>query len=956
MKTHTLLFTLITLSFFGKSQDTTYFSSFELMHQEYGNISPLTQDYTVFDYAIDIPRNSLKNLRVDSSSAVSTASDWITLYHAISVANPLVDNEDQTLEFSQELFHYWNIESTKNDRLTLPIGVIYEEACFIRDDAYFDDMYFSSSSSNYGWHLNTATNIEDVLEHHEYFSTAILYDETIFDQEIRFILPDKYLLTNGKTVDKVVVKYNNVSYELTKDNFLDLDLISGLNSLEFTTQFDDGAYITKTFSFEMDDTYFEDVFAKGSPFTGGKHTYISINTFLPDNHSLRYGIIWGACNNTGKLNKPVFMLHGFRPTVQPIFPSLKKLYNTKFNFKGASTYGSDGMVDLLVKNGYDVVICRIDPGFESIRRGGKLLTDFFRDVVEPQKESIGSKHENIVLGFSMGGHYWRHMLMLQEHEHLNLGVDEHHHTRIWIPFDTPLHGANNPLAHQFAAKSVAEKPAGPPSFNIAYNNMLTAGSQEQQRYDVNGSSGYDGATHRFHQKRVDYISELENDFYLGSSLTNHRGFPSATRNIAISVGSNSSDYYTNLNAGQHTLRIDNQFIGLFSTKKRDVRLRAARYLPSGSSTQPMVFKREVTRKVHFNSNTNVLVDDVFKLFDWYEWDNAYGSYLNAIRTNVNRAVQWNSLAFFPFPPEEKYTDDQVFVPTLSALAIDPRIWPTNMRLNLKDNGFMFNSFNLTNSGISNHYGYPHLGRPNDYHLLTPMNAYYCNENTYEHITLVKDANNQNDQFELITFLLNEIEPWYLDLQNQDLGQYARSDYTYKAKYVARERIRTGKEISPKTPFGDYRVLPNVDLELQSQHVVHIISGTHFKEGSKVHIYISPVEYDCSAQGLVQSDDDEAAQQFSEKSLAVKQRHTPEQNSFIVYPNPNSGDFNVKIGFPNFNSGVLEVYDLQGQLLESFNVKDSTSILLKNSYNSGSLLFARLRNEQGYLGVTKIIIK
>lgn len=942
----------------GWSQvDTTYFSEFELANLEYGTISNSISG-ALLDRAISIPREDLKRMRTDSVG-MKTASDWIMLFHAFNLAEKSHSSGDSTFVFNQKLFEYFNNKSTINDIFTLPIGILYKEGAMIKDEAYSNGQ-LGYSALNGGWELNMNSTINSIIEKHYYASVSQLFDEVFFDQEVRFVLDQNFIFSPNHDVLSIEVGYNGMSYTLYMNDFVDLYLDDEVPEFIYKVNFKDGTSFTQTLKIEMNNEYFDEPedLSKGQLFTGGTHTFYQngasvplVSECTPTCYKLSYGIIWGDCNNSGKLRKPVFMMHGYRPNIQPIFPSLKKLYKKKFNFKGAD-YGDVGFVDLLVQNGYDVVICRIDPGNNSIIQGGELLQQFFDLIVDPQKESIYSKYENIVLGFSMGGHYWRHMLMKLEHDHLNNNANQHHHTRMWIPIDSPLHGANNPLAHQFAAKSLAENTAGVPTFMITYSNILSIGSQEQQRYDVNGINGFDGAEHRFHLNRLIYNNELENTFNLGSTLTKHKGFPSATRNVAVSVGSNSIDYYTGLSSGLPTYQEESAFYGLLSVKKWDVLLNAASYKQALGLQQPKeVYHRKIVRDFYLGG-VNVLVDDKFSTYGWYELDNAYGSYINAIRNNVNFALRVNSLFGVT---DYSYDGDQVFVPVLSALAIDPRVWPKNMRYNLKTNKLMFDELTdvITNPNDQNdHFGYPHLGRPTDYRQLTPMDAYYCNALTYEHITLIKDKNHNNDQSELISFLLNEIEPWYLDLQNQNLGQYARPNYTYKAKYEANNWIRTGNDLSPKAPFGDYNVLPNADLELQAGELIELKPGTHIQSGAKAHLYIEPL---CQLAGKsLQTNGTDNNEETEERNLETLE--TNNENKILIYPNPNNGTFQVKVNFPDFEIGTLELFTLQGIKIGSWEVSQNTIIRLDEKLIPNSILIGKLFNTTNHIGETKILIR
>ncbi len=943
-----ILFTLIIICTTINAQiiDTIISSEFEIANREYKTLTPLSS-LPLLDRAVTIDRNQIKRMREDSTS-IKNIQDFMMLYHSFNLSDPIVDRADSTFIFTQKVFNYWNEVSADRGRFTLPIGIIYKEATFIKDDSYQNgDLFVNTNQPDEGWQLSAGKTFADVSETHHYFAIAPTYDIPIYDQEISFVLSPEFIFSE-KAIDHINLNYGAISYTLNINDTIDFDLNANDTIFNFNVHFVDGQVLSQSINFIINDEFFEDKsLPKQTVFTGGKHTFKS-----QDFGKLRYGIIWGECNNTGHFRKPFFMLHGLRTTLQPITPGLGKLYRKKFNFKGYA-YGNDGFVDLLVKNGYDVVIIRIDPGYKSIRRGGKLLASFFLNVVEPSKAAIGSKHENVVLGFSMGGHYWRHMIMYLEHKHLNENYGHHHHTRLWIPFDTPLHGVNIPLAHQFAAKSLKEHPAGIPNFNIAYNNMSKAGPQEQMRYHFDGYAGNDGAPHRSHQKRIDYNFELENTYYLGPSLTKYRGFPSSTRNVAVSVGSFNKDHYPELTTGAKTYEEQSFFNPSLYFKTWDVLLNSAEY--RSTSTNPKeVFHRKITRQWAFSTTVQILVDDYFSLHEWLEMDNCYGSYFNAIRNTINFGLRSNSKFGFT---DYVYKDNSSFVPTLSALAINPSEWPNNMRYDMKANGLLFDELSdnilLPDQFASDHFGYPHLGRPNDYQTLTPMDAVYINADTYQHISLIKKYPWKPfiDNSALITFLLNEVEPWYLDLQNQNFGEYARSNYTYKAHYQAKKWIRMGSNISPKTPFGDYNIQSNIDAEYQSEEIIELKPGSHIQAGAKVHLYISPL---CYLQGggksLTSLNEPDEDNYYDDKW-----NDSTENQKWEIYPNPSRGTLSIKSKFVK-KGDMLYIYSMMGVLIDKFVLDDNGTIDISNLVGRYNLVLVQWHSKNGIIGTRKLLLK
>jgi hypothetical protein len=99
---------------------------------------------------------------------------------------------------------------------------------------------------------------------------------------------------------------------------------------------------------------------------------------------------------------------------------------------------------------------------------------------------------------------------------------------------------------------------------------------------------------------------------------------------------------------------------------------------------------------------------------------------------------------------------------------------------------------------------------------------------------------QNDQSELITFLLNEITPWYLALQNQNEGSQARSNYIYKVHRRARVSIVAGYHVTPMTNDGDYVAGSNAEINLRAGQSITLKPGVHFKAGSVDHLKIEYV--------------------------------------------------------------------------------------------------------------------
>lgn len=971
-----MIFLLLgTVSF---AQDTTYFSEFQLAKIEFDKISKkLANNSVLIDRAVAANLDQIEGFQSHQNPKI-TPVDWLQLYHTKNLASE-TNLAGETNKLSEKLFDYLNDQTFKNDVFTIPIGIIDFKAIKINSQSFKNGELFYQD----GWevskklldlnggaelplnHRNAPKGIKNVFMDRRYFLAAPLYDLEISESAVRFVLDDQFIFEEDRKVKHVVLTYAGRSYTIKRGAFLDLKLEAGQNEFKlevfFTNNKSSVSSVQLLTNIDANTKDLASVIDEALLFTGGRHTYIGFDEPSSVQQQLRYGIIWGDCNNTGKIRKPIIMVHGYRPFVQPMNPGLGKLYQQKFNFKG-SQYGygdEDGFVNLLVDNGYDVIICRIDPGFLSIRTGGRLLKSFLKNVVEPQKNAIGSKYETLVLGFSMGAQYWRYCLMEMEKEHLD-GNGANHHVRMWLPIDSPNEGANNPLAHQFAAQSMFNNPAGLiSSLGIAYLNMLTIGSQEQMRYDMYGTNGTDGASHRYHSARTAYLNDMRNNFYLNGGLTKYRGYPSSTRNVAVSVGSKDQDFYSGLPTGTPTYEENSAFYAFLYTKRWDVLLNSARYisssLPYPFNSPKKVFHRKVTRQLLLSNSINVLVDDDFYQNNWLELDNAFGSYINDIRDNVNFALRVNSVFG---ATDYVYQGNQVFVPTVSALGINSSYWPNSLRYNLVTEKLLYDELqdDINNPAHSNDFGYPHIGRPNDYQVLTPMNAVFCDARNFRHIDLVGEFFDLGlsviyyDQSKLIDFLLNEVEPWYLDLQNQNLGEYARNNFVYKAKYDAKHMIRTGYNLSPKTPFGDYNVRPNVDLDLQSGEIIEFREGTHFQQGTTVHAWIGSLCQLADNPGLVQQG---GPTEIYNENKSLRMAELDPTVDFLLYPNPNDGNFTIKGNLLGGQPAELELYNLQGVLVEKLTINHNEPVRLAGNHKG--LFIAKIIQNNSVLKETKISV-
>ncbi len=188
------------------------------------------------------------------------------------------------------------------------------------------------------------------------------------------------------------------------------------------------------------------------------------------------------------------------------------------------------------------------------------------------------------------------------------------------------------------------------------------------------------------------------------------------------------------------------------------------------------------------------------------------------------------------------------------------------------------------------FGYPNLGRPSDHFQITPFEAIYCDNQTYEHIKMQASVDQDTNVAEIFlvhtrNFVLNEIESDVVYLQNKTIGKnhvQNVSSYKYRAWYKAYTRIEIGNLVTPQTDPGDYVIEATGDITVYAGESVVLKPGFHAENGSTFHAFI---EQDCAQPPMnvpVDVTFEEPETQFNESTLAegsdglIEQKNTDEK--------------------------------------------------------------------------------
>ncbi len=654
------------------------------------------------------------------------------------------------------------------------------------------------------------------------------------------------------------------------------------------------------------------------------------NPILFNGLAFKLGIKYG-CGNEGKIRRPIIIAPPYRPTIQ-LF-SMQKYWD-QFNI--------GGLLESYAGLGYDVIWVKELPGIMSLQTCGKELAALIKDINELKGDNYPDEDwETIVMGYSKGGQSARYALKLLEKEHMDNG-GSHPHTRVYIPFDSPHHGANIPL---FAQAVYSDFWYTNILAFFAYISLIDPASTDMGGYSITASTpplfiaaplGISMTPHP-HPNAAFYQNVISN--YLNHSYTptdTRKSFPTFCRNVAVSTGSYKDNYTTYFGWGltpgmllfkQHAPTY-NYLFGLVGMANR--KLWASKYSSQGQK----VYRR-------FDIYYSIVVGIPFVIFksykfkNAYEWDMAQGGYKDNFYDRVGGPIPILRSSTFGLGTKI-YDKSIMFLPLVSALAINPSYWQNNnLYYNLQDEDMFYNGDTIPNSNtpvMTDNYGYPHLGHPNNHFNITPFEAVYADKYIWDHIVFSNTLNDygdsteqyfytgvgQNELNEYRDFLNDEVEAWDNWLQNKIVGNnhVINSNYEYKAWYKARGTFKIGHNVTPKTNPGDYIIKSTGNITVYAKEAVHITTGFHAQAGSKFHAFIQ--DDNCALGPFYQTQNpNNNPTNFNAKNEQSTNNKSIKSNEFIgysefieLYPNPNSGQFTFKVTLtPNINATVIKQGDI-----------------------------------------------
>lgn len=334
------------------------------------------------------------------------------------------------------------------------------------------------------------------------------------------------------------------------------------------------------------------------------------------------------------LTKPVIFLDGFDPGNSRDY---KEIYDEFIEKSGLATQ--------LRQLGYDLVIFDFAEGGGLVERNGMLVIKLLNELHTRYANSLQS--DFVVIGPSMGSLVAQYALKKAE-----ITPQYPHHTRTFISFDGIHKGANIPIELQLAYKKVID-------LSLFGDVLTTVASAFGKEVDVlNSPAARQMLIHHYATGSESPLPHpFRNTFLENLSSLGGNGYPTLTRNVAITNGASSAFNSIIPNAEFYNFSLRT---GVFKRLLVSMNLRTA----------PNSGRAEVC-KLRFRTNLLTVAAGLSGVFTGYSQGDGYsldalpGSYTATLSESLPKEDK-NKYPFYNLKAN-LWTDKMCFVPSTSAV-------------------------------------------------------------------------------------------------------------------------------------------------------------------------------------------------------------------------------------------------------------------------------------------------
>lgn len=386
---------------------------------------------------------------------------------------------------------------------------------------------------NYKNQFEIKGNSTDVFDQYQINLLGSILAKTK-EKQVTFILKSNLIFnTTKRTVSFVEVKENNIWKKINTDQPFVLNFDNnGLNTIFYKIHFNDGNIVTQSF---VIDVQYQKRSEINKSLSFQPNVVTSIASTIPYqgygesaafNGIGEYEVFLDTVD--GVLDKPIILVDGFDPGDARNTSAIYQMLN----------YGTNqNLGDVLRAQGYDVIVLNfptyarensstvIDGGVDYIQRNAMILVELMNKI---NAEKVGSA-KNVIIGPSMGGLISRYALRYMEQNNLNPD------TRLYMSFDSPHLGANVPLGFQHLFNYMGFGPLGDVTLQGIVNGLLKSPAARQMLLDHFEGHLKSGDAVEFDPAKLLPVGAPNYRIPFQNEL-NTMGFPTSTRNVAISNG------------------------------------------------------------------------------------------------------------------------------------------------------------------------------------------------------------------------------------------------------------------------------------------------------------------------------------------------------------------------------------------------------------------------------------
>ncbi|MEX2485423.1 MAG: hypothetical protein WED10_12710 [Brumimicrobium sp.] len=471
----------------------------------FGQLNPAVFEGSLLNRAMNPSEVAAEQLS-GNYNQIHDILSWGSMYDDIALAYKDTNDIKTIPEIGNDILDFFrDADSESDDLLRQPFGLILQDVSYI-DSSKINSNNFDAIDQQYVPKVEESTLYDKVVLK----SASILefYPDNGYI-EGKLVYDDRFISTSENIeINRISISINGGAFQVFNENNSEIDYVrrdSVIAKSVIVYNINDNVQ-TDTIDFYLTTNTgnSEEDFQRFS----GK--WDDDFTWEGNHMKFKYGIKYG-CKNEKKIRRPIIILPPYRPLIQLV--SLNKYY-TQFNFKS--------LLLKLSEMGYDVIFIKEKNGNNAISDAGKDLAHFIDKINHEKESNFPDEHyETILMGFSAGGQHARYALMKMEKDHMLTGR-KHHHTRLFIPFDSPHWGANVPMFTQSVYHNHSHTFFG----FFTWNALTDPGSSDMLMNHIVGSnvnSSSNGEVLDITQaptvERINLVNEFQNSFIHGYTHT-----------------------------------------------------------------------------------------------------------------------------------------------------------------------------------------------------------------------------------------------------------------------------------------------------------------------------------------------------------------------------------------------------------------------------------------------------